>query len=86
MAAAAQSGMPFEVVVALLEPLGFRLDGVQGSHRIYRHPEVPRPIALEPEDGQAKASEIGELLDILDRYDLPGTRERASTLSQTIAG
>lgn len=80
MAAVEQPGMPFDDVVALLESIGFRLEGMDGAHRIYRHPEVPRPFLLAPEGGKAKACEVGELLEILDRYDLPGIFARAATM------
>jgi predicted RNA binding protein YcfA (HicA-like mRNA interferase family) len=65
-------------LVALLEPLGFRLDRVSGRHRIYRHPGVPRPFVLQAECGQAKPYQVSQLLEILEAFDLPGTGERTT--------
>jgi hypothetical protein len=32
----------------LIESFGFRLRRVSGSHYIYTHPQVPRPLSLQP--------------------------------------
>ena len=37
----------FRDLQRLLEKLGFQLDRVSGSHHIYVHPSLPRPISLQ---------------------------------------
>jgi predicted RNase H-like HicB family nuclease len=39
----------------LIESFGFKLRPVSGSHYIYTHPQVPRPLSLQPRDREAKA-------------------------------
>ena len=66
----------FSEVERLLEALGFRLDRVRGSHRIYVHPSVPRPLSLQPVRGLAKPYQIRQVLGILEAYNLAKGRER----------
>ena len=66
----------FSEVESLLEALGFRLDRVRGSHRIYVHPSVPRPLSLQPVRGLAKPYPIRQVLGILEAYNLAKGRER----------
>jgi len=80
--AAEAPSMAFGDVLALLEPLGFRLERLHGDQRIYRHPDVPQPFSLQPEDGKARPDEMRELLGILDRYDLPGAGARGTGVAR----
>ena len=73
----ASANATFGDLIALLEPLGFRLDRVSGRHQIYRHPAVPRPIALQPECGRARPYQVSQLLELLAEFDLPGTGDHA---------
>jgi hypothetical protein len=43
---------------------------VSGSHHIYRHSEVPRPLSLQPRNGEAKPYQIAQFLDIVEEYKL----------------
>lgn len=61
----------FDDFVTLVERLGFRLDRIRGSHRIYLHPAVPRAFPLQPEKGHAKPYQIRQLLQLLKEYNLP---------------
>lgn len=60
----------FSDFTTLVEELGFRLDRVRGSHRVYLHPAVPRPFPLQPDKGKAKPYQIRQLLKILEEYNL----------------
>lgn len=39
----------------LVEAFGFELRRVSGSHHIYRHPRVARPLSLQSRRGEAKS-------------------------------
>lgn len=66
----------FAELASLLEALGFRLDRVRGSHRIYVHPAVPRPLTMQPVGGVAKPYQIRQLLGILEAYNLERDLDR----------
>jgi predicted RNA binding protein YcfA (HicA-like mRNA interferase family) len=54
----------------LVEAFGFTLLGVSGSHHIYRHPEVPRALSLQPHQREAKPYQISQFLDIVEELGL----------------
>ena len=54
----------------LLNALGFRLDRVKGSHHIYLHPDLPRPINIQKVGNDAKRYQVRQLRDIIDEFDL----------------
>jgi predicted RNA binding protein YcfA (HicA-like mRNA interferase family) len=49
----------------LVEGFGFKLRRVSGRHHIYRHPEVPRPLGLQPHQREAKPYQISQFLDMV---------------------
>ena len=56
--------------VTLIEACGFRLQRVQGSHHIYRHPLLPRPFPIQEVKGQAKPYQVRQFLDLMEKYNL----------------
>lgn len=58
----------------LIETFGFELRRISGSHHIYRHPQVPRPLSLQPREREAKPYQIRQFLEMVEEYGL--TRER----------
>jgi predicted RNA binding protein YcfA (HicA-like mRNA interferase family) len=54
----------------LLERLGFRLNRVSGSHHIYVHPRVPRPMNVQATGKDAKPYQVRQLRDIIDEFEL----------------
>jgi predicted RNA binding protein YcfA (HicA-like mRNA interferase family) len=58
----------------LIEAFGFELRRVSASHHIYRHPQVPRLLSLQPRDGEAKPYQIRQFLEMVEEYGL--TMER----------
>ncbi len=66
----------FVALAPLNVALGFRLERVRGSHRIYRHPDVPRPVSLQPARGKAKPYQVRQLLRLLEEYNLLGEVDR----------
>jgi predicted RNA binding protein YcfA (HicA-like mRNA interferase family) len=64
----------FDEFRRLVEAFGFELRRVSGSHHIYRHVSVPRPLSLQPRAGEAKPYQIRQFLEIVEQYGL--TMER----------
>jgi len=60
----------------LIEAHGFRLRRVSGSHYIYSHPTVPRPLSLQPRQGEAKPYQISQFLELVEEYGLTMERRR----------
>ncbi len=60
----------FRDMQRLAEALGYRLERVRGSHHMYRHPEVPIPMNVQPVRGQAKPYQLRELLRRSEQYHL----------------
>ena len=54
----------------LLVKLGFRLDRTSGSHRIYLHPRVSRPISIQPLGKDAKRYQFRQLRDMIEEFGL----------------
>ncbi|OQW53160.1 MAG: hypothetical protein A4S14_02205 [Proteobacteria bacterium SG_bin9] len=54
----------------LLEGLGFRLARVSGSHHIYVHPSIPRPINIQSKGKDAKPYQVRQLRDIIKEFGL----------------
>jgi predicted RNA binding protein YcfA (HicA-like mRNA interferase family) len=54
----------------LVEAFGFKLRRVSGSHYIYSHPNIPRPLSLQPRQREAKPYQISQLLEMVEEYGL----------------
>ena len=54
----------------LVEAFGFKLRRVSGSHYIYSHPEVPRPLSLQPRQREAKPYQISQFVEIVEEHGL----------------
>jgi predicted RNA binding protein YcfA (HicA-like mRNA interferase family) len=54
----------FRDLQRLLEKLG------SGSHHIYVHPKVTRPINIQPADKDAKPYQVRQLRDIIEEFGL----------------
>ena len=60
----------------LVEAFGFELRRVSGSHHIYRHPGVPRPLSLQPREREAKPYQIRQFLEMVEEFGLTMERRR----------
>jgi predicted RNA binding protein YcfA (HicA-like mRNA interferase family) len=60
----------FRDLERLLGKLGFRLDRTSGSHRIYLHPKVSRPLNVQPIGKDAKPYQVRQLRDMIQEFDL----------------
>lgn len=54
----------------LLPRLGFRLDRISGSHHIYLHPQVSRPLNIQPFGKDAKPYQVRQLRDMIREFEL----------------
>jgi predicted RNA binding protein YcfA (HicA-like mRNA interferase family) len=60
----------FRDLQGLLEKLGFRLNRVSGSHHIYVHARVPRPMNVQAVGKDAKPYQIRQLKDMIEQFGL----------------
>jgi predicted RNA binding protein YcfA (HicA-like mRNA interferase family) len=65
-----QGTIAFRDFERLLPKLGFRLDRTSGSHRIYLHPKVPRPLSVQPFGKDAKPYQVRQLRDMIREFEL----------------
>lgn len=54
----------------LIEAFGFTLRRVSGSHYIYTHPQVPRPLSLQPRQQEAKPYQVNQFIEIVEEFEL----------------
>jgi predicted RNA binding protein YcfA (HicA-like mRNA interferase family) len=65
-----RGSVSFRDLQRLLIALGFRLDRISGSHHIYLHMDVSRPINIQPAGKDAKPYQIRQLRDIIREFGL----------------
>ena len=61
----------FSEAVALAKGFGFRLSRVKGSHHIFVHSGIRELVNLQEVGGKAKPYQVGQLLELVERYNLP---------------
>jgi predicted RNA binding protein YcfA (HicA-like mRNA interferase family) len=54
----------------LLVSFDFALRRQEGSHRIYRHPDVARPLPVQPRGKDAKPYQLAQFLDMVQEHGL----------------
>ncbi|NWK97253.1 type II toxin-antitoxin system HicA family toxin [Sphingobium lactosutens] len=54
----------------LLEPFGFRLIRISGSHHVYGRTGLDRPLIIQPNGKDAKAYQVEQFLDMVEAYGL----------------
>jgi hypothetical protein len=64
------ANLRFEEACALARAFGFHLSRVRGSHHIFAHPSVRELLNLQEVGGGAKAYQVRQLLDLVERYNL----------------
>jgi HicA toxin of bacterial toxin-antitoxin, len=60
----------FRDLQRLVPKLGFHLVRVRGSHHIYVHPKVPRPLNLQPVGKDAKYYQVAQLRGMIGEFGL----------------
>lgn len=69
-ALASPNNLRFTEVRALAEVYGFKLSRIKGSHHIFVHPEIQELVNLQEVSGQAKAYQVKQLLQLIERYNI----------------
>ena len=67
------SNIRFQDLCNLAEEVGFKLRKIKGSHRIYKHPNLPEMMTFQPDKGdssKAKAYQVRQLLSCIEDNDL----------------
>ena len=54
----------------LLKAFGFEHVWTKGSHKIYAHPKLSRPLPVQPSDKDAKAYQVREFLELVEEHGL----------------
>jgi len=70
LAAGERRNIGFTDFCRLIEAFGFRLRRISGSHHIYSHPRIPRPLSLQPRHREAKPYQISQFLEMVEEYGL----------------
>jgi predicted RNA binding protein YcfA (HicA-like mRNA interferase family) len=65
-----QGSISFRDLERLLLALGFRHDRTSGSHRIYIHPMVTRPLSVQPRGNDAKPYQVRQLRAMIEEFGL----------------
>ena len=60
----------FRDFVRLLEAFGFRHHRTNGRHHVYGHPMLERPLIIQPIGKDAKAYQVAQFLDMIERAGL----------------
>lgn len=69
-ALASPNNLRFTEARILAEGYGFRLSRVKGSHHVFVQNEIQELVNLQKVDGQAKAYQIRQLLQLIEKYNL----------------
>ena len=65
-----QGTISFRDFERLLNALGFKRDRTSGSHRIYVHPRVSRPLSVQPRGKDAKPYQMRQLRAMIEEFGL----------------
>ena len=60
----------FAEAVACAKAFGFQLDRVTGSHHIFVHQNISELLNLQNVKGKAKAYQVKQLLQLIEKYNL----------------
>lgn len=60
----------FAELQSLIEAAGYRLERTRGSHRQYRHPDVPAVLTVQPNGNMAQDYQVRDFLAKVREYDL----------------
>jgi predicted RNA binding protein YcfA (HicA-like mRNA interferase family) len=66
----AVQNVAFDDLCGLAQGFGFSLARVNGSHRIFIHPDAPELLNLQNVNGEAKPYQIRQFLRLVERYNL----------------
>lgn len=60
----------FNEMVTLIEAFGFSLSRINGSHHIFKHPEVPEIINIQNKKGKVTPYQVRQFLSLIEEYAL----------------
>jgi predicted RNA binding protein YcfA (HicA-like mRNA interferase family) len=66
----AEGDVSFRDFDAVARRFGFVLDRVSGSHHIYRHPAVSRPLNIQPVGKDVKRYQLRQFRAIVKEFNL----------------
>jgi predicted RNA binding protein YcfA (HicA-like mRNA interferase family) len=64
------NNLAFSEMVILVEAFGFHLSRINGSHHIFVHPKIQGIINLQEVNGKAKAYQVRQFLQLVERNSL----------------
>ncbi len=64
------TAMKFHELERELRAYGFELKRISGSHRIYVHPRVPRPLSVQPAGNEAKRYQVRQFRAMIQEFGL----------------
>ena len=76
-ALASPNNLRFVELTALVEAMGFRLSRTNGSHHIFKHPEVREQVNLQDVKGKAKPYQVRQVVELIEAYNLTFIYTRA---------
>jgi len=62
--------IPFRDFERLLRAFGFEHDRTRGSHQVWTHPTINRPLSIQPSDKDAKRYQIEQFLELVEQHGL----------------
>lgn len=64
------NNLSFSEIIVLVEAFGFHLSRINGSHHIFVHPKIQELVNLQEVNGKAKAYQVRQFLELIERYSL----------------
>lgn len=65
------ANIKFKDLQNILESLNFACR-IKGDHFIYKHPEIPERINIQPQGNKAKPYQVKQIRQIIQKYHLGG--------------
>jgi predicted RNA binding protein YcfA (HicA-like mRNA interferase family) len=64
----------FDDLITVIQAFGFIYKRTSGSHQVYKHPNVPEVLSLQPtKDGKIKTYQLRQFLAMIEEYSLVAT-------------
>ena len=64
------NNVAFSEFIDLVEAFGFSHITTNGSHQVYKHPEVEESLNLQPRKGEVKPYQIHQFIELVEVYNL----------------
>jgi len=65
-----QKNVRFTEIKELVMAFNFYLSRIKGSHHIFTHKNITELVNIQNDNGKAKAYQIKQFLDLVERYNL----------------